>query len=138
MIATLQESADVLSKAYPTEKLKEISDKIIEIQTAVMDLLRKRQKGIIDSSEYNQEIEKYQQELQENETKLNELQQTSTKVSHIKDWMREFEKHMETTQMDGKYDGAVLKKPVNKIKMFDDRIVVEFNHGITVEQEYVE
>ena len=137
VIATLQESADVLSKEYPTEKLKEISDKIIEIQTAVMDLLRKRQKGIIDSNEYNQEIEKYQQELQENETKLNELQQTSTKVSHIKDWMREFEKHMETTQMDGKYDGVVLKKLVNNIKMFDDRIVVEFNYGIKVEQAYV-
>ena len=30
--------------------------------------------------------------------------------------MKEFGKHMETTQMDGKYDGAVLKKLVNKIK----------------------
>ena len=137
VIDTLQESADVLSKEYPVAKINETNEKIIEIQTAVMDLLRKRQKGIIDSNEYNQEIEKYQQELQENETKLNELQQTSTKVSHIKDWMREFKKHMETTQMDGKYDGVVLKKLVNNIKMFDDRIVVEFNYGIKVEQEYV-
>ena len=39
--------------------------------------------------------------------------------------------------MDGKYDGVVLKKLVNNIKMFDDRIVVEFNYGIKVEQEYV-
>ena len=137
VIATLQESADMLSEEYPVAKINETNEKIIEIQTAVMDLLRKRQKGIIDSNEYNQEIAKYQQVLQENETKLNELQQTSTKVSHIKDWVREFEKHMETTQMDGKYDGVVLKKLVNNIKMFDDRIVVEFNYGIKVEQEYV-
>ena len=34
----IQESADVLSKEYPTEKLKEISDKILDIQTAVMKL----------------------------------------------------------------------------------------------------
>ncbi len=40
--------------------------------------------------------------------------------------------------MDGKYDGAVLKKLVNKIKIYDDRIVVEFNYGIKVEQKYVE
>ena len=52
--------------------------------------------------------------------------------------MKEFGKHMETTQMDGKYDRAVIKKLVNKIKMYDDRIVVEFNYGIKVEQEYVE
>lgn len=138
VIATLEESADVLSKEYPIEKLKEISDKIITIQTAVMKLHRKKQQGRIDSDEYDQEIEKLQQELQENETKQLELQQASTKVSHIKDWMKEFGKHMETTQMDGKYDGVVLKKLVNKIKMYDDRIVVEFNYGITVEQEYVE
>ena len=138
VIATLQESADMLSEEYPVAKINETNEKIIEIQTAVMDLLRKRQKGIIDRNEYNQEIEKYQQELQETETKLNKLQQTSTKVSHIKDWMREFGKHMETTQMDGKYDRAVIKKLVNKIKMYDDRIVVEFNYGIKVEQEYVE
>ena len=40
--------------------------------------------------------------------------------------------------MDGKYDGVVIKKLVNKIKMYDDRIVVEFKYGIKVEQEYAE
>ena len=138
VIATLQESADVLSKEYPIEKLKEISDKIIEIQTAVMKLHRKKQQGKIDSDAYNRKIEELQQELQENESKQLQLQQVTTKVSHIKDWMKEFGKHMETTQMDGKYDRAVIKKLVNKIKMYDDRIVVEFNYGIKVEQEYVE
>ena len=44
---------------------------------------------------------------------------------------------METTQIDGKYDGVLLKKLVNKIKMYEDRIVVEFNYVIVVEQEYV-
>ena len=87
-----------------------------------MKLHRKKQKGIIDSDVYARKIEELQQELQENETMQNELQQTNTKISHIKEWMREFGKHMETTQMDGKYD----------------RIVVEFNYGIKVEQEYVE
>ena len=138
VIATLQESADVLSKEYPIEKLKEISDKIIEIQTAVMKLHKKKQQGKIDSDAYNRKIEELQQELQENESKQLQLQQVTTKVSHIKDWMKEFGKHMETTQMDGKYDRAVIKKLVNKIKMYDDRIVVEFNYGIKVEQEYVE
>ena len=138
VIATLQESADVLSKEYPIEKLKGISDKIIEIQTAVMKLHRKKQQGKIDSDAYNRKIEELQQELQENESKQLQLQQVTTKVSHIKDWMKEFGKHMETTQMDGKYDRAVIKKLVNKIKMYDDRIVVEFNYGIKVEQEYVE
>ena len=138
VIATLQESADVLSKEYPIENLNEISDKIITIQTAVMKLHRKKQQGKIDINKYDQEIEKLQKELQENETKQNELQQASTKISHIKDRMKEFGKHMETTKMDGKYDGVLLKKLVNKIKMYDDRIVVEFNYGITVEQEYVE
>ena len=138
VIATLQESADVLSKEYPIEKLKEISDKIIEIQTAVMKLHRKKQQGKIDSDAYNRKIEELQQELQENESKQLQLQQVTTKVSHIKDWMKEFGKHMETTQMDGKYDRAVIKKLVNKIKMYDDRIVVEFNYGIKDEQEYVE
>jgi len=138
VIATLQESADVLSKEYPIEKLKGISDKIIEIQTAVMKLHRKKQQGKIDSDAYNRKIEELQQELQENESKQLQLQQVTTKVLHIKDWMKEFGKHMETTQMDGKYDRAVIKKLVNKIKMYDDRIVVEFNYGIKVEQEYVE
>ena len=105
---------------------------------SIHPLRRKKQQGKIDSDAYNRKIEELQQELQENETMQNELQQTNTKISHIKDWMKEFGKHMETTQMDGKYDGAVLKKLVNKIKMYDDRIVVEFNYGIKLEQEYVE
>ncbi len=138
MIATLQDSADVLSKEYPIEQLDEICDRIIEIQTEVMKVHRKKQQGKIDGDAYNRKIEELQQELQENETKQHELQQTTTKIAHIKDWMKEFGKHMETTQMDGKYDGAVLKKLVNKIKMYDDRIVVEFNYGIKVAQEYVE
>lgn len=138
VIATLQESADVLSKAYPIEQLDEISDRIIEIQTEVMKVHRKKQQGKIDSDKYEQQIEKLKQELQENETKQHELQQATTKISHIKDWMKEFGEHLETTQMDGKYDGAVIKKLVNKIKMYDDRIVVEFKYGIKVEQEYVE
>lgn len=137
MMTTLQDRADVLSKEYPIEQPDEISDRIIEIQTEVMKVHRKKQQGKIDSDKYGQQIEKLKQELQENETKQHELQQATTKISHIKDWMREFGKHMETTQMDGKYDRAVIKKPVNKIKMYDDRIVVEFNYGIKVEQAYV-
>ncbi len=38
----------------------------------------------------------------------------------------------------GKIFVVVIKKLVNKIKMYDDRIVVEFKYGIKVEQEYVE
>ena len=138
VMTTLQDSADVLSKEYPIEQLDEISDRIIEIQTEVMKVHRKKQQGKIDSDKYEQQIEKLKQELQENETKQHELQQTTTKIAHIKDWMKEFGKHMETTQMDGKYDGVVLKKLVNKIKVYDGRIVVEFKYGIKVEQEYVE
>ena len=138
VMATLQDSADVLSKEYPIEQLDEISDRIIEIQTEVMKVHRKKQQGKIDSDKYEQQIEKLKQELQENETKQLELQQASTKISHIKDWMKEFGEHLETAQMDGKYDGVVIKKLVNKIKMYDDRIVVEFKYGIKVEQEYVE
>ena len=134
VIATLQDSTDMLSKEYPIEMLNEVSERIIELQTEVMDVHRKKQRGLIDSSEYDQQIEKLRQELQENETKQHELQQATTKISHIKDWMKEFGEHLETTQMDGKYDGAVIKKLVNKIKMYDDRIVVEFKYGIKVEQ----
>ena len=138
VMTTLQDSADVLSKEYPIEQLDEISDRIIEIQTEVMKVHRKKQQGKIDSDKYEQQIEKLKQELQENETKQLELQQASTKISYIKDWMKEFGEHLETAQMDGKYDGVVIKKLVNKIKMYDDRIVVEFKYGIKVEQEYVE
>ena len=138
VIATLQDSTDMLSKEYPIEMLNEVSERIIELQTEVMDVHRKKQRGLIDSSEYDQQIEKLRQELQENETKQHELQQATTKISHIKDWMKEFGEHLETTQMDGKYDGVVIKKLVNKINMYDDRLVVEFKYGIKVEQEYVE
>ena len=138
VMTTLQDSADVLSKEYPIEQLDEISDRIIEIQTEVMKIHRKKQQGKIDNDKYEQQIEKLKQELQENETKQLELQQATTKISHIKDWMKEFGEHLETAQMDGKYDGVVIKKLVNKIKMYNDRIVVEFKYGIKVEQEYVE
>ena len=137
VMTTLQDSADVLSKEYPIEQLDEISDRIIEIQTEVMKVHRKKQQGKIDSDKYEQQIEKLKQELQENETKQLELQQATTKISHIKDWMKEFGEHLEAAQMDGKYDGVVIKKLVNKTKMYDDRIVVGFKYGIKVEQEYV-
>ena len=103
-----------------------------------MKVHRKKQQGKIDNDKYEQQIEKLKQELQDNETKQLELQQATTKISHIKDWMKEFGEYLETAQMDGKYDGVVIKKLVNKIKMYDDRIVVEFKYGIKVEQEYME
>ena len=45
VMTTLQDSADVLSKEYPIEQLDEISDRIIEIQTEVMKVHRKKQQG---------------------------------------------------------------------------------------------
>ncbi|MCR4719042.1 MAG: hypothetical protein K5768_05365 [Firmicutes bacterium] len=79
VMTTLQDSADVLSKEYPIEQLDEISDRIIEIQTEVMKVHRKKQQGKIDSDTYNRKIEELQQELQENESKQLQLQQVPQK-----------------------------------------------------------
>ena len=119
------------------ERIDALSDEIVTIQEAALNLLKEKQRLEITEAEYNERKQKYQTRMNEIEAERASAQDEATKYYEIKQWLKTFEDTLGSGEILTADDGSIMRTLVENIIVKRDGIEINFKCGCSVEQEYV-
>ena len=136
VMQAIRESAELAMEAENAAALESVSQEIIEIQEAVMNLHKDKQRMAVTTAEYIAKVQTYKDRMIELEDQQKQLQSTQVRYAEVVEWLRIFQQHMETGDIMNADDGLIVKALVEEIIVGDESIEIRFKCGASIEQAY--
>lgn len=137
VIRLVQDSTGLVMEPENTAELARVEKEIIELQEAVMEIHKAKQKRGIGAAEYAEKIREHSQRMQELEAKQEELQTTENRYNQVKVWLDNFARHIQSGEIMNSEDSQIMKQLVEQIIVGADSMEIQFKCGVIVKQKYV-
>lgn len=137
VIRLVQDSTGLVMEPENTAELARVEQEIIELQEAVMEIHKAKQKRGIGAAEYAEKIREHSQRMQELEAQQEELQTTENRYNQIKVWLDNFARHIQSGEIMNSEDSQIMKQLVEQIIVGADSMEIQFKCGVIVKQKYV-
>ena len=137
VIRLVQDSTGLVMEPENTAELARVEQEIIELQEAVMEIHKAKQKRGIGAAEYAEKIREHSQRMQELEARQEELQTTENRYNQIKVWLDNFARHIQSGEIMNSEDSQIMKQLVEQIIVGADSMEIQFKCGMIVKQKYV-
>ena len=137
VIRLVQDSTGLVMEPENTAELARVEQEIIELQEAVMEIHKAKQKRGIGAAEYAEKIREHSQRMQELEARQEELQTTENRYNQIKVWLDNFARHIQSGEIMNSEDSQIMKQLVEQIIVGADSMEIQFKCGVIVKQKYV-
>ena len=137
VIRLVQDSTGLVMEPENTAELARVEQEIIELQEAVMEIHKAKQKRGIGAAEYAEKIREHSQRMQELEAKQEELQTTENRYNQVKVWLDNFARHIQSGEIMNTDDSQIMKQLVEQIIVGADSMEIQFKCGVIVKQKYV-
>ena len=136
VIRLVQDSTGLVMEPENTAELARVEQEIIELQEAVMEIHKAKQKRGIGAAEYTEKIREHSQRMQELEARQEELQTTENRYNQIKVWLDNFARHIQSGEIMNTDDSQIMKQLVEQIIVGADSMEIQFKCGVIVKQKY--
>ena len=137
VIRLVQDSTGLVMEPENTAELARVEQEIIELQEAVMEIHKAKQKRGIGAAEYAEKIREHSQRMQELEARQEELQTTENRYNQIKVWLDNFARHIQSGEIMNTDDSQIMKQLVEQIIVGADSMEIQFKCGVIAKHEYV-
>ena len=137
VIRLVQDSTGLVMEPENTAELARVEQEIIELQEAVMEIHKAKQKRGIGAAEYAEKIREHSQRMQELEARQEELQTTENRYNQIMVWLDNFARHIQSGEIMNSEDSQIMKQLVEQIIVGADSMEIQFKCGVIVKQKYV-
>ena len=113
---------------------EEIDERLLELQNEMLELTELHAKAGADSTKYDQEYERLANEIQQLRFQKQNLQGHNSErllKRTVTTEMLEFLENQSFLIL--KYDDSLVRKYVENVRVFEDKVIVEFKSGIETE-----
>lgn len=117
--------------------LEHIDAEIVTIQTQVLDLHKKKQKGKLTVEEFNAALEAFSGQMDALEQERDQLQSIANRYAMAKTWISDFEQYVHAGGIVNVENGVVIRALTDEIIVFDDHMEIHFKCGVIQSREYV-
>lgn len=133
----VKDSAGLVMEPENKAALAQVEQEIIDLQNAVLELHKAKQRRSVTDADYAAQISEYSQRMHELESQQAELQTTENRYSEVKLWLDSFAEHIQSGEITNTDDGVIMKQLVDQITVNDDGIEVHFKCGVIATHEYL-
>ena len=113
---------------------EEIDERLLELQNEMLELTELHAKAGADSTKYDQEYERLANEIQQLRFQKQNLQGHNSERLLKRTVTTEMLELLENQSfLILKYDDSLVRKYVENVRVFEDRVIVEFKSGIETE-----
>lgn len=137
IVQLVRDSTGLVVEPENKSELAQVEQAIIDLQAAVMELHKAKQKRGISASEYAERIREYSMRMEELEAQQEELQTTENRHNQIKVWLDNFTRHIQSGEIMNTDDSQIMKQLVEQIIVGADSMEIQFKCGVIVKQKYV-
>lgn len=137
IVQLVRDSTGLVMEPENKSELAQVEQEIIELQSAVMELHKVKQKRGVSTSEYAEKIREYSQQMEELETRQEELQTTENRYNQVKVWLDNFARHIQSGEIMNTDDSQIMKQLVEQIIVGVDSMEIQFKCGVIAKQKYV-
>jgi len=137
VVQLVRDSTGLVMEPENKAELERVEQEIIELQTAVMELHKAKQKRGISAAEYAERVREYSQRMEELEAQQEELQTTENRYNQIKVWMNNFTRHIQSGEIMNAEDSQIMKQLVEQIIVGADSMEIQFKCGVIAKHKYV-
>ena len=137
IVQLVRDSTGLVMEPENKSELAQVEQAIIDLQAAVMELHKAKQKRGISTSEYAEKIREYSQRMEELETRQEELQNAENRYNQVKVWLDNFARHIQTGEIMNTDDSQIMKQLVEQIIVGEDSMEIQFKCGVIAKQRYV-
>lgn len=137
IVQLVRDSTGLVMEPENKSELAQVEQAIIDLQAAVMELHKAKQKRGISASEYAERIREYSMRMEELEAQQEELQTTENRHNQIKVWLDNFTRHIQSGEIMNTDDSQIMKQLVEQIIVGADSMEIQFKCGVIVKQKYV-
>jgi len=138
IIDAISEGAELALQPENAAALERIESEIIELQQAVLELHKAKQRMEISEDEYKSRMQGCKNHMQLLEKQQAELRATDNRYAEIRAWLNTFAEHTKNAQTMVSLDAVIIKALVDHITMYDDYMEITFKCGASIEQKYEE
>lgn len=117
--------------------LEHTDAEIVAIQTQVLDLHKKKQKGKLAVEEFNAALEGFSSRMDALEQERDQLQSIANRYAMAKTWISDFEQYVHAGGIVNIENGVVIRALTDEIVVFDDHMEIHFKCGVVHSREYV-
>ena len=113
---------------------EEIDERLLELQNEMLELTELHAKAGADSTKYDQEYERLANEIQQLRFQKQNLQGHNSErllKRTVTTEMLEFLENQSFLIL--KYDDSLVRKYVENVRVFEDKVIVEFKSGVETE-----
>lgn len=137
IVQLVRDSTGLVMEPENKSELAQVEQAIIDLQAAVMELHKAKQKRGISASEYAERIREYSMRMEELEAQQEELQTTENRHNQIKVWLDNFTRHIQSGEIMNTDDSQIMKQLVEQIIVGAYSMEIQFKCGVIVKQKYV-
>lgn len=136
IIEAITEGAEMALQPENSVALERIETEIIELQQAVLELHKVRQRMEISETEYASRMQECKNHMILLEKQQSELRAVDNRFAEIRAWLNTFAEHTKNAQTTETLDAIVIKALVDHITMYDEHMEITFKCGASIEQKY--
>lgn len=137
VVEAVREGAALTLEPENKAAIERIEAEIIEIQEAALALHKAKQRLEVSDPEYAAKVAEYKDRMKVLETERSELNDTAISYTEVKEWLNTFIEQTMQGDAFSTVDGTTMKMLVDRIRINNKGIVVEFKCGVEIEQQYV-
>lgn len=137
VVEAVREGAALTLEPENKAAIERIEAEIIEIQEAALALHKAKQRLEVSDPEYAAKVAEYKDRMKVLETERSELNDTAIRYTEVKEWLNTFIEQTMQGDAFSTVDGTTMKMLVDRIRINNKGIVVEFKCGVEIEQQYV-
>lgn len=136
IIEAITEGAEMALQPENAAALERIETEIIELQQAVLELHKAKQRMEISETEYASRMQGCKNHMILLEKQQSELRAVDNRFAEIRAWLNTFAEHTKNAQTTATLDAIVIKALVDHITMYDEYMEISFKCGASIEQKY--
>lgn len=136
IIEAITEGAEMALQPENSAALERIETEIIELQQAVLELHKARQRMEISETEYASRMQECKNHMILLEKQQSELRAVDNRFAEIRAWLNSFAQHTKNAQTTETLDAIMIKALVDHITMYDEYMEIAFKCGASIEQKY--
>ena len=137
VIASVKETIEKTCGIGETKRLREIEEAIIQIQEAVLELHKARQRMEVNTPDYAAKVKEYGEQMKALEAERDEVQQATNQYTALRAILDNFENGLKNGSVMDVYDNAIMRSVVKQIIIRNYEMEIEFKCGVCIKKEYV-
>jgi hypothetical protein len=136
IIEAVRESAQLVMEPENASALEAVQQDIIEIQEAVLELHKAKQRMAVTEADYVAQIQSYKERMAELESLEAELKSAEIRYAEVSAWLETFAEHTKNSDSMNADDGVIIKALVDHIIINEESMEIHFKCGASIEQAY--